>query len=276
MTNIDGRKPRDESVHDTLRDAYGDHVDQHDYNENQHKIEHEQELELHDEDEPLPWLDSDYDENYDDGDNVDALRVLGFVLLGLLAIGLFLGVLYWLFNRSPDPELTADGSTIAAPEGPVKERPEDAGGREFEGTGNVAPKVGEGQTSEGQIGDGQNTPEPGIETGAPDNSGNSDAKTDGEAASGGNASGDSGEASNNTGGVGVQVAAYSNRESAVAGWRKLNSQTSALNGFNYRVVEAQVDGSRVFRLQAVASDADSARQLCDALKADGLPCQVKR
>jgi hypothetical protein len=40
--------------------------------------------------------------------------------------------------------VVADGSMIPAPEGPIKERPANSGGKEFAGTGNVAPVVGEG------------------------------------------------------------------------------------------------------------------------------------
>ena len=77
-------------------------------------------------------------------------------------------------------------------------------------------------------------------------------------------------------GIGVQVGAYSNRETAEAGWASLVRQTDALAGVRHRIVQGQADIGTVYRLQAVAGNEASARALCDALKADGIACQVKR
>ena len=78
------------------------------------------------------------------------------------------------------------------------------------------------------------------------------------------------------GGVGVQVAAYSSNAAAEAGWAKLSAQHAAiLSGVRHRVVEGTADIGKVYRLQAVASDAAAANALCGRLKAAGTPCQVK-
>ncbi|MXO89503.1 SPOR domain-containing protein [Altererythrobacter aquaemixtae] len=212
-----------------------------------------EELALVDDDEPLPWLESDYgeeDESYNPG------NIAGFIFLALLALAAIIGLVWWLSNPGADPELVADGSTIEAPDGPTKERPEDPGGKEFEGTGNVAPGVGQGETTEGRLA-GDDSARPSIDTATPNNAGQAGA---------GNASG---------GAVGVQVGAYRSKDSATKAWGTLNGQTQALNGFKYRVVEGEVDGGTVFRLQAVAGDTASANRLCNALKADGIECQVK-
>ena len=78
-----------------------------------------------------------------------------------------------------------------------------------------------------------------------------------------------------SGGIGVQVGAYSSRDRAEAGWTTLSTRYPALSGASHRVVEATVDGSPIFRLQAVAGDAKAAGQLCSALQAQGGDCQVK-
>ena len=214
-----------------------------------------EELSLGDEDERLPWLES---ADYEDDDGVDSGRIVGFALLGLLALAVLIGAIWWFSNRSVDPELVADGSTIAAPAGPAKQRPEDPGGKTFAGTGNVAPGVGEGQTREGRLAN-DDTLKPGADT-APgaDNSANVDALANSDSSV-----------------VGVQVGAYSTRESAQKGWGALARQTDAIKGFKHRIVEGKADIGTVYRLQAVANDAASAKKLCAALRDDGLACQVK-
>lgn len=210
------------------------------------------ELAFADEDERLPWLESGEDDE-DGGEGVDSGRILGFALIGLLVIAVLVGAIYWFARQGPGGEQVADGSTIEAPEGPYKVRPDDPGGKTFEGTGNLAPAVGEGQTREGRLAR-EEAPKPSV-----------DARRPGEPVE------PQGE-----GGVAVQVGAYSTRESAVAGWSKLTGQTDKLQGVNHRIVEGRADIGTVYRLQAMAGDAAAARALCQALKSDGIPCQVKR
>lgn len=212
----------------------------------------DEQLALADEEERLPWLESGDDDYEEEG--VDGGRIFGFVLLALIALAAFVGGIWWFGNRGGDPELVADGSTIEAPPGPYKERPEDPGGKEFEGTGNLAPAVGEGKETEGRLAD--NSPRHAAE--AP--KGTPSATASPAAASG----------------VGVQVGAYSTKADAEAGWQKLQSQTDKLTGVSHRVIQGQADIGTVFRLQAVAGDAAAASRLCAALKSDGVACQVKR
>ena len=200
-----------------------------------------EELELAD-DERLPWLES---ADYEEEQGVDTGRILGFAILGLIAIGLVLGGVWYFGNRTTDPDLVADGSTIQAPEGPYKTRPEDPGGRIAEGTGDVAPIVGEGRSPEARLARPE-TPTPSV------------------------------AAARSADGVGVQVGAFSTRETAERGWVTLTGQTEVLSGVEHRVVEGQADIGKVFRLQAVASDEAAANALCKALEADGVACQVKR
>nr|WP_281501216.1 SPOR domain-containing protein [Erythrobacter sp. F6033] len=210
----------------------------------------------------LPWLDADEDE--DEG-GLDIGQIVGFgaILIALL-LGI-VGVFYLVANSAGEDAPIADGSTIEAPEGPIKERPEDPQGKEFAGTGNVAPAVGEGKTRESQIGDG--TASDGTATAsAAGASGSTDSGSGGES---------SGNSAASTSGVGVQLAAYSSRARAEQGWAQLVRQTDALSGVRYRVVEGVVDSGTVYRLQAVAADRAAADALCRAIKADGLDCAVK-
>lgn len=209
------------------------------------------------EDDSLPWLESDEDD--DEAGGVDTAQIIGFAAILLALLLVVVGAIYMISNRNTDPAIVADGSTIEAPEGPIKERPEDPGGKEFAGTGNVAPAVGEGEIREGQVASGTETAASGAESGAASASGT-------ETGSG---------ATTSASGVGVQLAAYSSRSRAEKGWSDLIRQTDALSGLRYRVVEGVVDGSTVYRLQAVTGDRAAADQLCSALKADGLDCAVK-
>ncbi|MXO74882.1 SPOR domain-containing protein [Altererythrobacter aerius] len=216
-------------------------------------------LTLADPDERLPWLESGEEDEIDGG--VDTGRIVGFALLALLALIAFAAGIWWFGSRGADTAIVADGSTIAAPAGPYKVRPADPGGKTFEGTGNLAPAVGEGQDTESRIADA--APRPSID--AP-------RTADAPAAQPSAAA----EATPAPAGVPVQVGAYGSRELAEAGWRSLQSQTDKLAGVSHRVVQGQADIGTVYRLQAIAGNATAATQLCNALKGDGVACQVKR
>lgn len=234
--------------------------------------EHEgEELTLVDEDQPLPWLEPDYE---DAEEGFDSGRFLGFLMLALLALGALLLLFWWLSHRNPDPELVADGSTIEAPAGPIKERPKDQGGKTFAGTGDLAPKVGDGQSSEARLADG-GAPRPSIDaatTAAPVAAPSGKAATGPAPAPAATAP----TAGGASGGASVQVGAYSSRASAEAGWNKLVRRTSALQGVSHRIEEGTADIGTVYRLQAVPGDAAAAKRLCDTLKGQGIACQVKR
>ena len=205
----------------------------------------------------LPWLESEEEEEYR---GIDSTRIMAFVAGGLALLGLIVGLVWWVSNRSPDPELVADGSTIEAPAEPYKTKPDEPGGKTFEGTGDTSFAVGDGQTRQATLAGGR-TPPPVL---SPE-----DPAPDAPAA-------EAPDKSVPVKGVGVQVGAYSTREAAQTGWSTLVARHGALQGANHRIVEGRADIGTVYRLQAVKADMASAQALCDALKADGGACQVKR
>lgn len=210
-------------------------------------------------DDSLPWLESD---EYDPEEGaVDTTRIVTFAAILLLLLVAAIGGVWWYSNRVSSAQIVADGSTIEAPTGPYKERPQDVGGKTFAGTGNVAPSVGEGITPEGHLAEGS-APQTAPDTGTVPRPVIATRSTD--------------ETPVEQDGIGVQVGAYGSRASAETGWVTLQRQTTLLSGVRHRVVKGQADIGTVYRLQAVSPDLATARELCNALKADGLACQVKR
>ena len=222
------------------------------------ELESEGQLALDDDDGQLPWLESADD--YEEDEGVDTARIVWFALAGVIALALIVSLIWWLGNSGSDPELVADGSVIEAPAAPFKTRPDDPGGKEFAGTGDASFKVGEGQEPEARLaGDG---PLPPVIPGPSIDREQAGSSASSEAAA--------------SGGVAVQVGAYSSRERAQAGWDTLFARHEGLKGVKYRIVEGQADIGKVYRLQAVAGSAAAADQLCASLKAQGAACQVKR
>lgn len=215
------------------------------------------ELDLADTDN-LPWLESDADD--EDAGGLDIGQILGFAGLLIVLLVVVVGGVWYVSNRASTAEVVADGSVIEAPEGPIKERPEDPGGKEFAGTGNIAPLVGEGETREAVVAEKTVTAPPPAPAPKPTPVPSASAAA---------------PAAPTVSGVGVQLAAYGTRARAEQGWSDLSRRTDALAGVKYRVVEGKVDIGTVYRLQAVTGSRAEAEKLCDALKADGLDCQIK-
>lgn len=220
------------------------------------------ELDLSDND-SLPWLEADEDDDRAGG--VDTAQVIGLALILLTVLAGVVGAIWYFGNQAGDASLVADGSVIEAPDGPIRERPQDPGGREFARTGDVAPIVSEGGTPEGVM----NTDGAGGEpsTGGAENAGSTD--------SGATNAGAGNAGAGSAGGVRIQLAAYSSSARAEQGWAELSRRTDALQGVRYRIEQGEVDIGTVYRLQAIAADRAGADRLCAALKADGLDCTVK-
>lgn len=212
-------------------------------------------LALDDEDERLPWLESSDDEDYGEGEGSDMGQTLRLGLLALAALAAIVLGIYWITHRNPNPALSPDGSLVAAEATPYKEAPKDPGGKTFDGTGDTSFAVSEGKSKPAQIAQGAGAaPAPATAT---------EAKPSAAAAA-------------PAGGVGVQVGAFSSKELAEAGWTKLvGASHGALSGVSHRVIAGSADNGTIFRLQAVAPNADAAQALCGKLKSAGISCQVK-
>ena len=227
-------------------------------------------LGLNDGDDRLPWLESADDI---DPEGFDSGRIIGFVLLGMVALGMIVAAVWITSHRGSG---AADGSTISAEAGPYKVAPEDPGGKKFAGTGDTSYAVAQGETRSGTIAGEEPAPAPGFSataTPAPTATPKPAASASATPKASASAAASSAPAAS---GVGVQVAAYTSAADAEAGWSALAARHAALSGFKHRVVEGQAEFGRVFRLQAVAGDVSAANALCAKLKASGQGCQVKK
>jgi hypothetical protein len=213
-----------------------------------------------DEEERLPWLESEDD--FDSDEATAPARLLGLVLAGILVLAAAVGGIWWLTHSSADSGPVADGGVIKAPARPYKEAPRQPGGKTFAGTGDTSFAVSEGQTRQvrlGQSGSGSKLVAP----------------TPTAAKAPGTASPIAAPPPQEAAGIGVQVGAYSTQASAEAAWGRLTQQYEALSGFHHRVLEGRADIGTVYRLQAVVGNKAAANDLCARLKSAGLACQVK-
>ncbi len=194
----------------------------------------------------LPWLETGDDE-YEEGTSIG--RTIALVVGLLLLLVLIVGGIYWFQNR--DTGLDAgSGEVIAAPEGDYKVKPADPEGRDFEGEGDVAHATAEGRT-EGSDGMKGAPAQPSAQSGA-----------DGDASAAGSGR--------------VQLGAFAEQQAADSLWTALSSRYDYLTSYKKSVSEATVEGRKIYRLNAVTSDAESAASLCAKLKKSGVSCLIPR
>lgn len=215
-------------------------------------------------DERLPWLESDAEG--DEPQAYDTGRLVGLGLIMLVALVVLVGGVWFFANRGATSGPAPDGSLIAAPETPYKERPASPGGKTFAGTGDTSYAVGAGKEVEGKLA--AAAPVPPVTASATP-------KPDASPTTGGASTPAPSADAGLPAGTAVQVGAYSTRADAEAGWRRLIGQTDALSGVSHRIVAGRADIGTVYRLQAVGGDKAGAQALCARLKSAGIACQVK-
>ena len=189
----------------------------------------------------LPWLEPD-DEESDESRGLGPM--LGLVALVLVVLGLVAAAVWYVTREPHSAALVADGGVIRAPGEPYKQRPGDRGGKIAQGTGDMSFIVAEGKSRSVHVAT------------APD-----DAGPEPSAAP--------------VAGVAVQLGAFSTASEAESAWPKLSQRYPALSTLHHRVVESRADIGSVFGLQAISSDAATARALCGELRTAGLNCRVR-
>jgi hypothetical protein len=235
--------------------------------------ETDRELGLQDEDR-LPWLEAV--ENDEEEEGLSGNKLMGFLLTGLLALGLIIGGIWWLRNQSkPD----GDGTLIAAQEGDYKVKPDDPGGMKVEGQGDSAFAASEGAVANGKIDAGAKTETPvagqKIAAAQPKTVTPTTAKpvvTTVVPPSGGKLApaaptmqpGTPSGAPAGGGGTLVQFGAYGSQAGADAAWSRLVSANPQLAKLTKIVVPAAVGGNTLYRLRANAGSPANAAAVCKA------------
>lgn len=207
----------------------------------------------------LPWLETA--DGYEYVESTSPLRMAVMLLAGLVLLAAIVGAVYWL-QRNQIGGANGNGQLIAAPVGAYKVKPQDAGGKRFEGEGDSAFAASEG-TKTGAI----LVPAAKVAAAAPPAA----------MASAPAAAPAAPSAAPSAGAVMVQLGAFGDSAKADAAWAALNKRFGFLAGMNRKIAEANVEGGRkVFRLQAVTANSSEAQQLCAKLKVAGENCLIVR
>ena len=207
----------------------------------------------------LPWLETA--DGYEYVESTSPLRIVAMVLAGLVLLAAIVGAVYWL-QRNQIGGANGNGQLIAAPAGAYKVKPQDAGGKRFEGEGDSAFAASEG-TKTGAI----LVPAAKVAAAAPP-AAMASAPAAIPAATNAVAPAST---------VMVQLGAFGDSAKADAAWAALNKRFGFLAGMNRKIAETNVEGGRkVFRLQAVTANSSEAQQLCAKLKVAGENCLIVR
>lgn len=214
----------------------------------------------------LPWLEAVEEDGESDGPGFAKLAAA--LIIGLLAIGLIVGGLFWLGNRNRPG---GNGEIIAAPEGDYKVRPDDPGGMNVQGEGDTAIAASEGAQPQGQIDTNRVAEAPVERSGAapvsqPSQSGQpAPAQNQQGAAPARPAPPAQAPAAGPT----VQLGAFSSEAAANRAWTALSGRFRYLAPLSHGVVPVQANGRTLYRLRA---SGPGAADICRRLQAAGETC----
>jgi hypothetical protein len=214
-------------------------------------------------DEQLPWLEAVDDEDGPTG--LPARRMLGALLVVLLAAGLVGATFFWLGRQNALPEGAAPELIKAAP-GPYKVRPSNPGGLDVAGESETAYRTSAGQDTDGQLNlsatpeapVARPRPEPKAEPSPAAEEKKPEVKAEPAPAP--------------TGGKGsvIQLGAFANRAQAERAWSALSARFPDVAAMNKMVIPF----SGGIRLRAGAASSQAAKEVCQKLKVAGENCFV--
>ena len=228
------------------------------------------ELEVGDEDR-LPWLEAvEEDEGGEGGPSV--AKLVAAIVIGLVAIGVIVGGLFWLGNRG---QPGGNGEVIAAPEGDYKVRPENPGGMNVSGEGEVAAAASAGQTPQGNLA--LNAPEAPVtqaqRPAAPAPVAQAPAPVPAAAPAPPRPAPVPAPAPQQPAAPGatIQLGAFSSQAAANQAWASLAGRFRYLAPLSHAVVPVQAGGRTLYRLRASGPDATG---ICRRLQVAGEACST--
>ncbi|HEX8526311.1 SPOR domain-containing protein [Allosphingosinicella sp.] len=205
-----------------------------------------------DEGDRLPWLEAVEEDDEQTGPS--AVKLIAAVVIGLLAIGLVVGGLFWLGNRGGDE--SAEAELIEAPEGAYKVAPENAGGMQVEGQGGTAQAASQGAEPRGNLN--MSVPETPVTNGAQPQPAPPQPTPPAQSAGPG---------------ATIQLGAFSTQAGANSAWAALARRFTYLAPLTHSVVPAQVGGRTLYRLRASGANA---ADICRRLEVAQESCTVVR
>ena len=223
----------------------------------------------------LPWLEAVEDENT--GEGPSALKLIAAVVIGLVAIGLVVGGLFWLGNRGGTAGTDGEAELVEAPDGPYRVAPDNPGGMQVEGQGGTAHKASEGQQPQGNLS--MVVPETPVAP-QPKAAPGQAAGGQQQAAAGGQPKAAPGQpqqparpapapvpapAPAGASGPAIQLGAFSSQAAAESAWRAMSGRFRDLAPLSHSVSPVQAYGRTLYRLRASgAGSADVCRRLAVA------------
>lgn len=233
----------------------------------------------------LPWLEAVEDENAAEGPS--ALKLIAAVVIGLVAIGLVVGGLFWLGGRGGAGGANGEAELIEAPEGAYRVAPETPGGMQVEGQGGSAHAASAGAEKQGNLSMRvPETPVDGRPKGAP---GQTPAAQPGQAPTAGQPKAPPAPAAQPArpgqpaaqpgaqpaapSGPAIQLGAFSSQAAAQNAWRAMSARFRYLAPLTHSIQPVQAGGRTLYRLRA--SGAGSA-DVCRRLQVAGETCAAVR
>jgi hypothetical protein len=221
-----------------------------------------------DDEDRLPWLEAVDEDERSDGPG--AAKLIAFVVIGLVAIGLLVGGLFWMGSRvGGDGGAGGEPEMIAAAEGDYKVKPSDPGGMKVEGEGGSAFAASEGADTKGNINVDAVPEAPVTEApkAAPAPAPAAPAPAAPKAAP--KAAPAPAPAAPAAGGGSIQLGAFSSQAGANNAWKALSGRFKYLAPLTHNVTSAQVGGKTLYRLRA---GGPGAKELCGRLRVAGESC----
>lgn len=213
-----------------------------------------------DDEDRLPWLEAVEEDG--DGTSPSPAKLIAFVVIGLIAIGLIVGGLFWMQNR--DGAATRDAELIEAPEGAVKVKPDDPGGMEVQGKGDTSFATSEGADPSGNI-DVSAVPEAPVQPKAapapvPAPTPITPPKADPVPRTPTPAIAP---------GATIQLGAFSSQAGANTAWKGLSARFKYLAPLTHSITPVTAGGKTLYRLRASGMGADD---FCGRLRVAGETC----